>query len=248
MKRFCSLLLLLALLCASLPASAASKASPTPPPVELEETVAEEIPPEIEKLLEIVHAEWEETAGKNLKKRNKYTQWYNNYEWEWCAGFVTWCMMEAGIPQEDYRTIEEGEKPGLYHATASAPGKMATGYSRMYRTTMIPQRGFVVVYGSKNSGSFWHVGFVYDVEKLSDGRYRLTTIEGNVNKYSVGMFVRDYDPHTAKKPGNLTLVPKEERDREETKNFSYKYTYNDKGMYVNMFLMPWIPGGDSAGE
>lgn len=245
MKRLLALLLPLVLLASALPASAASKATSTPPPVELEETFTEEIPPEIRKLLDVAQNELEETAGKNLKRKNKYTAWYNAYEWEWCAGFVTWCLMEAGIPQEDYRTIEPGEKAGLYHATASAPGKMVTGYSRMYRTTMIPRKGFIVVYGSKNYGKFWHVGFVYDVEKLDNGRYRLTTIEGNVNNHSVCMFVRDYDPHPAKSTANFFQVPKDERFQEESKTFSYKFTYNDKTQYVTMFLMPWVPGDEA---
>ena len=247
MKRILSLLMLLVtVFCASSAGAAGSKVSPTPPPAELDETFTEEIPFEIQNLLDIVRTELEETGGKNLKKKNKYTAWFNQYEWEWCAGFVTWCMKEAGIPQEDYRTIEPAEKEGVYHATASAPGKMVEGYSRMYRTTMIPRKGFIAVYGSKNYGKFWHVGFVYDVEKLDNGRLRLTTIEGNVNNHSVCMFVRDYDPRSEKKTSNFFQVPKDERVREEDKTFSYKFTYNDKTQYVTMFLMPWVP--ESAGE
>ena len=28
---------------------------------------------------------------------------------------------------------------------------------------------------------------------------------------------------------------------EETKGFSYKHNYGVKDLYVNMFLMPWVP-------
>ena len=73
----------------------------------------------------------------------------------------------------------------------------------------------------------------------------ITTIEGNVKGHTVKMYVRDYDLNKAsdkkQKPKDMTLVPKEERDREETNIFSYGYAYTKKNMYITIFLMPWIP-------
>ena len=107
---------------------------------------------------------------------------------------------------------------------------------------MIPQKGFIVVYGKVKGNGLWHVGLVYDVQRLPDGKYRLTTIEGNLNN-TVRMFIHDYDP-SAEKAKNLSLVPKDERVQEETKAFSYKDQYKRHSLYINMFLMPWIPGQD----
>ena len=239
MKRILAFSLTLFLLCAALPALAASKPSPTPPPREIETEVIRDVPEEIRQVLDIAYRDWETVYGKAQKNPNKYTKWRNNGKFGWCGGFITWCMLEAGIPQAEWAKTEIGEVEGVRHVKEAGVGKLVTGYLRMYRTTMTPQKGFIMVYGKKGSSGLWHVGLVYDVEKLENGKYRLTTIEGNVGN-SVRMFIQDYDPNVKKKD-NLSAVPKEERDREETKGFSYKHNYGVKDLYVNMFLMPWVP-------
>ena len=129
----------------------------------------------------------------------------------------------------------------------------------MNRLSFIPQKGFIAVFGNTNSkygaSEFYHVGLVYDVELLPNGNYRITTIEGNVSldftdaegtrykaSHTVRMYTRDYNPHFEKKKDDLTLVPEEERTREESVIFSYGYTYNNPDMYISYFLMPWVPG------
>ena len=44
-----------------------------------------------------------------------------------------------------------------------------------------------------------------------------------------------------KKKEDLSLVPEEERTQEESALFSYDYTYGNPNLYINIFLMPWIP-------
>ena len=228
------------------PACAAKgKATPTPAPREITQEVIQEVPETIQRLLDLAYDEWKELDGKKLKKSNKYTKWRNNYEWGWCAGFITWCMLELDIPQKVWTEIEDGEVEGIVHVKEAGVGKVVTGYTRMRRTTMTPQKGFLVIYGKKGKNGLWHAGLVYDVEKLPNGKYRLTTIEGNVNS-SVWMFVHDYDPNAEKKTKNISLVPENERVAVDSSAFSYKYTYNDKDMYINMFLMPWVPEGMSG--
>ena len=90
------------------------------------------------------------------------------------------------------------------------------------------------------------------MEELPGGKYRITTIEGNVTSpgddshkkagHTVRMYIRDYDPNAEKPQLDLSLVPEGERTREESALFSYKYTYNNEGLYIYDFLMPWIPG------
>ena len=116
---------------------------------------------------------------------------------------------------------------------------MTPGYLRMSRISSIPQKGFIVLYG-EGSNKYWHVGIVYDVRRLPDGKYRLTCIEGAM-KNTVRMFVYDYDA-SAEKKKDITLVPKEERTEEETKIFTYNTHVKGKKCYVNCFLMPWVPG------
>ena len=103
-------------------------------------------PPElIRRLLDIAYEEWTTVNGKDQGSKNKYTTWYNKYPWganRWCAGFVTWCMLEAGIPQDvqdEVNKSEEGTCPEpVFQVKGSAPKKMAPGYLHMHRTSAIP--------------------------------------------------------------------------------------------------------------
>lgn len=250
MKRFFLILLALLMLLSLSPASAAKpKATPTPAPMEIGLEPVE--PPEqILHLLDIVHQEWETVNGKDQGVKNKYTTWFNNYNWgknSWCAGFVTWCMLEAGIPQITQEELKNGFEEGtapepVFHVKGSAPKKMAPGYLYMHRTSAIPQKGFIVLYG-EGTNKYIHVGFVYDVSLLENGKYRLTCIEGAM-KNTVRMFVYDYDPSADRKK-NIVLIPKEERTEAETKIFTYGNHKKGTSWYVNCFLMPWVPGDDS---
>ena len=254
------LLLLVLLLLLDIPvALAKGKATPTPQPPEVPAEVLQEIPATIRDVLDLAYSELVEVNGQELKKKNKYTKWRNNYEFGWCGGFVTWCMLELGIPQDTWQNTPKNEVQGLVHVKEAGQGKMYTGYEKMNRITMLPQKGFVVMYGNTDSkygaSEFYHIGLVYDVELLPNGLYRITTIEGNVTlnfvdkegtkhkaSHTVRMYTRDYNPNAEKKKDDLTLVPEEERDQEESVIFSYDYTYNNPAMYISYFLMPWIPG------
>ena len=229
------------------------KATATPAPPQVPTEVLDELPQTIIDLLELAESELLDVNGKELKKKNKYTKWRNNGEYGWCGGFITWCMLEAGIPMEEKNKIEDGEVGGLFHVKEAGVGKLYEGFAKLNRITRVPQKGFIAVYGNEGSGGstpYYHVGLVYDVEKLSDGIYRITTIEGNVKGHTVRMYVRDYDMNKAsdkkQKPKDMTLVPEEERDREETNIFSYGYAYTKKKMYLTIFLMPWIPEESQA--
>lgn len=215
---------------------------------EITTEVVEEIPDAIQQVLDYAYEQMVEADGRNLKDKNKFTKWRNNYSFEWCGGFVTWCMIEAGIPMLEKNKIREEEVEGLFHVKEAGVGKLYEGYAKLNRITRVPQKGFIAVYGNEDSGNstpYYHVGLVYDVEKLSDGKYRITTIEGNVEGHRIRMYVRDYDLNMASdkklKPKDMTLVPEEERTIEETNLFSYGYAYRKKNMYITIFLMPWIP-------
>lgn len=250
-KRFLSLFLAAALLL-SAPSALAAKAKPTATPAPQEISPDPLDPPEqIRNLLDIAYSEWETVDGKDQGKKNKYTTWYNNYDWgknRWCAGFVTWCMLEAEIPQLPEKELkseyEEGGDPGpVFHVKGSSPGKTFPGYLYLHRSSAIPQKGFVILYGA-GGNRYIHEAIVYDVRQLPDGRYRLTTIEGAM-KNTVRMYVFDYDANAERKK-NITLVPEEERTREESKIFTYGQHDKKERYYVNCFLMSWVP--DAAGE
>ena len=243
-----ALALLLVLICCTSSSLAAIKKAPEYTAGEIDPEIVQDIPEDIQNMLDIAYQQLIETDGKNLKEKNKFTKWRNNYSYGWCGGFITWCMLEAGIPMEEKNKIEDGEVDGLFHVKEAGVGKLYEGFAKLNRITRVPQKGFIAVYGNEGSGGstpYYHVGLVYDVEKLSDGIYRITTIEGNVKGHTVKMYVRDYDMNKAsdkkQKPKDMSLVPEEERDREESNIFSYGYAYTKKKMYVTIFLMPWVP-------
>lgn len=259
-----SLLIMTVCLLLNAPAAfaAKSKATPTPPPPEVPVEIQQEIPAEIQDVLNLAYSELMEVNGQELKKKNEYTKWRNNYEWGWCVGFVTWCMLQKEIPMLSRLDTPEKEVPGVVHVKEAGVGKVYEGYRKMNRLSMIPQKGFIAVYGNMEKkygvSEFYHVGLVVDAELLNNGVYRITTIEGNVTlnftdqnnerhkaSHTVRMYTRDYHPDTEKKKDDLTLVPEEERNREESITFSYGYTYNNPKMYISYFLMPWIPGDPS---
>ena len=242
----------LALVFCLLSSTALAAATPTPAPLEITREVLQ--PPElIRDVLNIAYHEWEELGGAALPDSNKYTKWRNNYEWGWCAGFITWCMLEAGVPMDDPDFFKEAAKQsedgfvhidGVHYSKESSVGSLLPSYQRMNRTTMVPQPGYLLVYGASYS-RYIHVGLVYDVQALGDGRYRITTIEGNMS-HTVKMFIHDYDMNAANKEKNLSMVPEAERVAEAARNLDYKIPqgkvsgkmYN---FYVNCFLMPWVP-------
>ncbi len=262
MKRASVLVFSFMLLFTSAAYAGRSKATPTPMPPQVPGEVLSELPQTIIDLLDLARSELEEVNGRELKRRNKYTKWRNNGEYGWCGGFVTWCMLELGIPQQEKNKTEKKEVSGIVHVKEAGVGKLYDGYARMNRISSVPQKGFIVVFGNANkkyvkvgATSSYHVGLVYDLELLENGKYRMTTIEGNVSlnftdaegkrtksPHTVRMYTRDFDPNAENPKANISLVPEEERDREESLTFSWGYTYNNPSMYVTCFLMPWVPG------
>lgn len=255
--RIAAFALMLMMVC---PAALAASATPTPPPVEIASTLVEP-PAEIQHMLDIAYAEWESLNGAKLPDVNKFTEWRGKgYKFEWCAGYVTWCMMEAGIPMAELADIKTAAGAdsllaveGLYHCQEASPGKLLRAYQIMERHTMIPQKGFIVIYGCSFNRVI-HAGLVYDVEELGEGKYRITTLEGNI-KDSIRMYIRDYDMNAEVntnrlKSTNLSEVPEDERILPASANLEYtlmdgKPSSGTSGRYmyyVNRFLMPWVPG------
>lgn len=240
LRCFAALLLVVCLACPA--AMAATSPTPTPPPVDITQQVAQP-PEEIQQVLDIAYNEWQTLNGKTLKQCNKYTEWRGKgVSFGWCGGYITWCMIEAGIPMAVLEKIEIAPVEGVYHVKEASVGKLLRGYQRMGRSTNVPQPGFLLVYGvRKSANKTVHVGLVYDVEPLGNGKYRLTTLEGNMSN-RVKMYIHDYDMNAEDKTLNLSVVPQEERTLEASNCIDYKIpTSSSKPFYVNCFLMPWIP-------
>ena len=246
---FCCLALLTGVL--SL-AAAEPEPTATPEPVQLPAHISEP-PAVIRKMIDIALEEWETLDGNALPLSNKYTKWVNDAEWGWCAGFTSWCAKQAGVPQESLAQIlqkPEGSSEPVFSCSAVSPGKLLRAFQHMHRTTMIPQKGFFAVYGDRYNFTV-HIGLVADVKLLPDGRYRLTTIEGNM-KSTVRMYIADYESvdvyyeqHHRPKHSNLSAVPEEERDGENTSVRTWQLRVSDtdgSDWYITCFLMTWLGG------
>ena len=245
--------LFLLLFCPVLSARAAAPTA-TPEPLQISKSVAD--PPDvIQALIDVAVSEWESVGGKRLPKSNKYTQIFNPDEWGWCAGFTSWCAFRADVPRASRNEImkmPEGESDPVFTSFTTSPGKYLVCFQHMRRTTMIPQKGYWILYGDRTNYCV-HIGLVCDVERLENGKYRLTTIEGNM-KSTVMKYVMDYEPvdvyyEQNRRPtvSNLSVVPEEERTLEEAKNFTYRIRVSDtdgSDWYVTCFLMTWFPPDD----
>ena len=207
---------------------------------------------------------WTARRSKNV---NKYTEWRGKgIGFGWCGGYITWCMMQANVEMEELEAVKKAAKEsedsvfvqveGVHHVKEASVGKLLRGYQLMNRTTNVPQPGFLLVYGCSFNKTI-HVALVYDVKNLGDGKYRITTLEGNMAS-RVKMYIHDYDMNaevnTNKKTStNLSEVPEDEREipasdcvdytvvtAKPSNSTSGKYAY-----YVNCFLMPYVPGEDA---
>lgn len=261
MKKFlrsASLVLTLCLIC-STAFAAKAQPTPTPPPVSIPQEV-QQPPEEVQQVLNLAYAEWEALNGSTLKRVNKYTEWRGKgIGFGWCGGYVTWCMLQVGIPMEELQKMEEGPVEGIVHVKEASVGKLLRGYQMMNRSTNIPQPGFLLVYGCSYNRTI-HVALVYDVQALGNGKYRITTLEGNMAN-RVKMYIHDYDMNAevdtnSKKSTNLSVIPEEEYPLPASSCVDYslvvskpsdgangKYPY-----YVNCFLMPWIPDSLASAE
>ena len=111
--------------------------------------VIQDVPETIQQMLDLARNEWQETDGQDLKEKNKYTKWRNDYPYGWCGGFITWLMLEMEIPQQVKNKTPKEEVEGLVHVKEAGVGKLYDGYARMNRITRIPQKGFIVVFGTE---------------------------------------------------------------------------------------------------
>lgn len=256
LSRLTAVILLLCLMCSS----ALAASTPTPPPVALEQEVLEP-PTMIQNVLDIAYGEWLDLNGQRLKQVNKYTEWRGKgVGFGWCGGFITWCMMEAGVPMEELEYFKDhGDEDnfmtvdGIMHVKEASVGKIMRGYQIMNRTTQVPQKGYLLVYGCDYNKTI-HIAMVSDVEQLSEGKYRITTIEGNMSN-RVKMYVHDYDMNAENWKKNLSEVPEDERTEQESDCFDYTLPVAKPSnsaskkapYYVNCFLMTWVPG-DAVNE
>ncbi len=203
-------------------------------------TVDENVPTElIKKAIAIAENEFTTLDLKGIKRANKYTKWYTGKDgvaFGWCGAFVGWCFEEAGVPMSRVGNAEKVPEDATYAISEAAVGKILKGYQKMERTTGIPRPGYMVIYSvTKKSYNNIHTGLVADVQDLGDGRYLLTTIEGNVSsRVKKYQYYYDSSEEAAQKEKNMEPLPGEMQVDEK---ISYKL--HSKDWFVKVFCQTY---------
>ncbi len=203
-------------------------------------TVDDNVPTELmKKAIAIAENEFVTLDLKGVKKANKYTKWYSGKDgvaFGWCGAFVGWCFEEAGVPMSRVGAAEKVADDVTYAISEAAVGKILKGYQKMERTTNIPRPGYMVIYSVTNkSYNNIHTGLVADVQDLGDGRYLLTTIEGNVSsRVKKYQYYYDSSEEAAQKEENMEALPS---DMQVDEKICYKLHSED--WFVKVFCQTY---------
>ncbi len=203
-------------------------------------TVDRNVPTELmKKAIAIAENEFVTLDLKGIKRANKYTKWYakkDGVAFGWCGAFVGWCFEEAGVPMFRVEKAEKVDENATWAISEAGVGKILKGYQKMERLTNIPRPGYMVIYSVfKKSYNNIHTGLVVDAQDLGDGRYLLTTIEGNVsNRVKKYQYYYDSSEEAAQKQRNMEALPEELQVDEK---ISYKL--HSKDWYVKIFCQTY---------
>ena len=203
--------------------------------------VSGDVPTELmKKAIAAAENEFVTLDGRGLKRANKYTKWYagkDGVSFGWCGAFVGYCLQEAGIPMSRVAKAEKVDDSATFGISEAAVGKILKGYQKMERTTNIPRPGYIVIYSvTGKSYNNIHTGMVVDVKALGDGRFLLTTIEGNVSsRVKKYQYYYDSNEEAATKMRNMQALPEELQTDEKV-----CYKLHDESWYIKVFCQPYI--------
>ena len=125
--------------------------------------------------------------------------------------------------------------------------KLDTGYTNMDRITQTdPRPGYLVIYGyrdHKESSAYpyAHVGLVTDVKDLGDGKFLISTVEGNLSS-RIKRFTYVYDsniPANKAKPNAKTNLNMFDAPDDVPREQDIQYTPHQTYWYVTEFCMTW---------
>lgn len=147
----------------------------------------------------VLNREYYSVKRAKLPKYNQYAKWYYGRKKEvgWCAVFTIFCANAAGT---DPLTLEEANfenPPVVQFFQQGQVGHQYDGFMDMGRFVAVPKPGYLVIYAEMdNAYRTVHVGSVTDVKDLGDGKYAVTTVEGNMSN-SVKSYCYLYDSNKA---------------------------------------------------
>ena len=203
-------------------------------------TFPEDMPIEARNFVLTARAQFELHPFEKLPKANEYTQWYyeDKREIGWCSVFQIWCAYHSGVRMIHYKLAEQLPEGAVFTAMEGRVGNVYKAFVNQDRwhsceSGAIPKPGYLIIYGVRGSTPYTHIAIVESVMETGDGRYELTTIEGNVNSTIKRMNFR-YDPAPKKPYFNMSVIPENEITRENC-----QYTLQKDSWYVTGFCATW---------
>lgn len=185
-------------------------------------------------------AQFERHPFEKLPKANEYTQWYyeDKREIGWCSVFQIWCAYHSGVPMIHFKQKDPLPEGAVFTAMEGRVGNVYKAFVNQNRWRSgeeggIPKPGYLIIYGVRGSTPYTHIAIVESAAPLADGRYELTTIEGNVNSTIKRMNFR-YDPAPKKPYYNMSVIPENEITRQ-----GCQYTLQKDSWYVTGFCATW---------
>ena len=201
----------------------------------------EEMPLAARNFVLTARAEFEKHPFEKLPKANEYTQWYyqDKREIGWCSVFQIYCAYHSGVQLIKYKqdaTVEDGD---VISAMEGRVGNVYYAFDQHGRWQQadkmeaIPRPGYIIIYGVRGSTPYTHVGIVETVKELDDGKYELTTVEGNINS-TIKRMNYIYDATPDQKYYNMSEIPEDQITRENC-----QYTVHKKDWYITGFGNTW---------
>ena len=203
-------------------------------------TFPEDMPLAARNFVLTARAEFEKNDWQRLPKNNEYTRWYFHDEREigWCSVFQIYCAQHSGLQLIRYKQGVNVAQGDCISAMEGRVGNVRLAFEEHDRWVDaekggVPKPGYLVIYGVQGSTPYTHVAIVESVTPLEDGRYELTTIEGNLNS-TVRRLNYRYDPTPKKVYHNMFVVPEDEITQENC-----QYTLQKDTWYITGFCATW---------
>lgn len=159
-------------------------------------TVSDDAMPEVIKnYIYVLNREFYSVKRARLPKYNQYAKWYYGRKKEvgWCSVFTIYCANAAGTNPIGEKEVDLANVPAVQFLREGQVGNQYDGFFAMNRFVDVPKPGYLVIYADMdNAYRTVHIASVTDVQDLGDGRYAVTTVEGNMSN-SVKSYCYLYD-------------------------------------------------------
>ena len=140
------------------------------------------MPQAIANYLYVVNREYLRTERNRLQRSNQYTRWYykSSKAVGWCSVFTIYCANASGTHPTP-KAEATADMPALLLREGSV-GNQYDGFFDIDRFVAVPKPGYLVIYADMNNAyRTVHIATVVAVQDMGEGKYAITTVEGNMS-------------------------------------------------------------------